>query len=609
MMKKSILKTITAVMLVITLISVTALAAFPDVDATKYSWAVDSINSMADSGIIKGYEDGTFNPEKAVSKLEGLVLIARILGCDDSVNEEIVFEATQIYDDFIGEYEVNFGEKELSYLLIKGVLTEDELDSYLTGNGASDGLKRYEVATLLTKALDGDKDLASSPALSYSDVGDIPATAKKYVKFVTDAGLMKGMEDNKFSPNTNVTRAQAAVVLEKLNKLTSYQFRTGTVIDYSDTSGIKVKNADGSVYTHNIMSNVILRFEGKKISTKEIVVGSTAFITYKESQLYSIDFISSAADSTLSGVISSVVTGNNTSTITVKLIGDEDTEPSEEKKTFTMANDVAIVYKGVAATKAELVNGRLAVIDVKAGKAKSIEVFDKITNISGNIENIIISPVYKLVVKDNSGYIDEYMLKDVVNVTRGGKEADVSSLAKGDMVSLTLEYGVISKVVATTKTNVKTGLISAIYISNSPELTLKIDGVEVTYPLSSNTKYVIDGIDKPNIYSLRTNSIVTVDIESDSIVKIVSASPSDTKTFTGSVISATPAAKVFQVTYTDSTLGMEVTESVIVNDKTTIVDTSGKTKKINDISVGDTVMILGSISSGVISATMITVID
>ena len=608
-MKKRILKSMTIVLVVISMISATVFAAFPDVDAKKYSWAVDSINSMADAGIIKGYEDGTFNPEKSVSKLEGLVLISRILGCDDSANELLAFEATQIYSDLVSDYDLNFGEKEVAYLLIKGVLTEDELDDYLTGNGAADGLKRYEVATLLTKALDGDEGLATSPSLSYSDAGDIPATAKKYVKFVTDNGLMNGMEDNKFSPNTNVTRAQAAVVLKKLQTLTSYQFRTGTVVDYNSTTGIKVKNSDGSLYTHNIMPNVILRYEGKKISSKDIVVGSSAFITYKDSQLYAIDFITSAADNTVSGVISSVTTSGSSSTITVKLMGENDTEPSDDKKTFTLANDVAIVYNGKSASKSDLTNGKLVVIDVKAGKAKSIEVFDKITNISGTIENIIISPVFKLVVKDNSGYIDEYMLKDVVTVTRGGKEASVSNLASGDMVSLTLEYGVISKVVATTKTNVKSGLISAIYIASSPELTLKIDGADVTYPLSSKTKYIIDGVDKPNIYSLRTNTIVTVDIESETIVKIVTSAPNETKTITGTVISATPAAKVFQVTYTDTTLGTEIIESVVVNDKTTIVDTSGKTKKIADISVSDNVMILGSISSGVISATMITIID
>ena len=90
-MKKRILKTMTIVLVVISMISATVFAAFPDVDAKKYSWAVDSINSMADAGIIKGYEDGTFNPEKSVSKLEGLVLISRILGCNDEANELLAY--------------------------------------------------------------------------------------------------------------------------------------------------------------------------------------------------------------------------------------------------------------------------------------------------------------------------------------------------------------------------------------------------------------------------------------------------------------------------------------------------------------------------------------
>ncbi len=609
-MKKGILKTMTVALVVMSMLICTAFAAFPDVDATRYSWAVESINSMADAGIIKGYEDGTFNPEKAVTKLEGLVLISRILGCDDSANALIAQEATDIYSEVINEYKVNFGEKELAYLLMKGVLTTDEIDSYLTGGGASDGLKRYEVATLLTKALDGDKGLATSPALSYADAGDIPASAKKYVKYVTDNGLMNGMEDNKFSPNTNVTRAQAAVVLKKLQNLTAYQFRAGTVTDINTTTGIiKVKSEDGSVYTHSILQNVILRHEGNVIKTKDIVTGSLASITYKDAQLYAIDFISSVADSTVKGVVSGIATSGSTSTLSVKVMGENATEPSSEKTSYVLANDVAITYNGESATKAALTNGKLVVISVKGGKAKTISVYDKTTTLSGTIEDIIVSPVYKLVIKDNDGNSDEYMLKDVVSVTRGSKSASVADLKQGDMVSLTLEYGVISKVVATTKTNTKSGVIKAIYISDSPELTLTIEGENVTYPLSVNTEYSIIGVESPSIYSLRTNSIVTVNIESETIVKVTSTASSETKTFTGSVVSVTPAANVFQVTFTDTATGVTETDTVVVGTKTTIIDTNGKTKKLTDIALGDTVTVYGSISSGVISATTVMIVE
>lgn len=604
-MKKGILRIFAAVV-VVCMMTTTAFASFADVDPNKYSWAVEAIDSMADAGIINGYGDGTFAPEKSISKLEGLALISRILGCNDAENEYVVDEAITIYEDILAEYDLSFGQKELSYLLFKGMLTEDELSGYIADGSANDGLKRYEVAVLLTKAMDGDRNLASSPALDYKDASDIPASAKKHVKFVTDNGLMSGMGEGVFSPNTNVTRAQAAVVLKKLQNNTSYQFRSGTVSEMNTVTGnISVKADDGSVYSHSIMQNVILRFEGKEITKKEITVGNLASITYKDAQLYAIDFITSEADSEVSAVLASVATKNDVTTIGVKPFENNSIVPSEEVKTYKLAADVVITYNGESVNKTALKSGSMVSFTVKGGKVKTISIFDKITNVSGTITDIIISPVFKIVVTDKEGYVDEYMFKDIVSVTRGDKTADVSALTKGDLVSLTLEYGIISKVVATTKTNTKTGSISAIYISDNPELTLTIEGSKVTYPISHNATYIIPGVDNPNIYSLRTNTLVSVTMQSDTITKITATAASESKTITGTILSVTPAANVFQVTYIDTTTGITQTDAIIVNDKTTIIDINGKTRKLTDLNIGDTVTVYGTISSGVVSATTV----
>ena len=80
---------ITAAALSVTM-SISAFAAkFPDVTEKTYPWALDAIESMADEGIIKGYEDGSFNPAKTVSKLESLVLISRILGVNNEKTSRI----------------------------------------------------------------------------------------------------------------------------------------------------------------------------------------------------------------------------------------------------------------------------------------------------------------------------------------------------------------------------------------------------------------------------------------------------------------------------------------------------------------------------------------
>ena len=79
-MKKSRLVSIVVCFaLLVSMFSLTAFAVtFDDVenDATV-SWAKDSINKMTDAGYIKGYEDGTFKPDKTMSRAEAATMIYR----------------------------------------------------------------------------------------------------------------------------------------------------------------------------------------------------------------------------------------------------------------------------------------------------------------------------------------------------------------------------------------------------------------------------------------------------------------------------------------------------------------------------------------------------
>ena len=106
MKKSKVLNIFIASMTVMCMLFTTAYAAFPDVPSTKYNWAVDAINSMADKGIIKGYEDGSFKPEKSITKLEGLVLVARVLGSGNSENEAFISDARHLYEDTKNKYDI-----------------------------------------------------------------------------------------------------------------------------------------------------------------------------------------------------------------------------------------------------------------------------------------------------------------------------------------------------------------------------------------------------------------------------------------------------------------------------------------------------------------------
>lgn len=610
-MKKSrIFNSFVTTVVVVCMLFTTAYAAFPDVPEDKYSWAVEAINSMADDGIIKGYEDGTFQPEKSISKLEGLVLIARVLGCNASENEIFMDEALYMYKDKIEDYDLGFGNNEIAYLMLKGVLSDEELELYLGDDNSSTPLMRYEVAMLLTMALDAENNLPSASGLGYSDADTIPANAKKYVKYVTDQGLMNGMEDNKFSPNTSVTRAQAAVLLKKLQNKTDYQFRTATVIDMDTvTSIIRLKDKDGSTISHSILPGVILRYDGQLITKADIEIGFNASITYKDAEVYAIDFTPSLIDDEVYGALTSVST-KGTMSIGVAVIGENDTEPSDEKTTYKLTDDVVVTLNGDDSNVGSLKKDMYVKLNIKGGKVKIIEAQNRQSTVSGTISAVKYDPIFKIAVTTKSGDEAEYILKDNATVTRNSKSVDAIELTEGDIVSVTLDYGRIQKITASSKTSTKSGVITEIIISSRPKLTLTIEGEDVTYPLSTTAEYSITGTAGDNtIYDLRTNTVATVTVESDTITKISTTAATETKTVTGEVVSVTPAANVFQVKYTDVSTGVTQTDSIIVNSKTTIIDINGKSLKIAALSIGSQVTVYGTIGSGILSATTVMKLD
>ena len=604
-------KKLISILTVACLIFTTAYAAFPDVPSEQYNWAVDSINEMADMSIIKGYNDGTFRPSKAISKLEGLVLISRILGSNDTENETFIEQAIENYGSLIDGYDLGFGDREIAYLLLKGVISTDELDGYISEDNRDFGLKRYEIAILLTKALDAEENLSSS-SVDYADASEIPSQAAKYVKYVTDQKIMTGMNGNIFSPNSNVTRAQAAVVLKKLLDKTEYSFESATVSDMNTLSGIiEFKKADGSSFSYTLLPNVILRYNGEKITKNEIISGYSAVVTYKNTDtIYSIDFTPSSIDTVLYGSLSSISTTGGATSIGVNVLNEDAITPAENSTAYKLSSDVIVTYNGETTGINNIKKGSYLKFSVSGDKVKVIEAFDKTTNVSGVVTGIVYSPVFKINVTDKNGDEIGYMFTNSATVTRNGKTSDASSLKEGDSVSLTLNYERITKVVATSKKSSTSGVITQIIISKNPKLTLTIDGEDLTYPLSTNATYSISGVEGGgDIYSLRTNTVATVNIEGNTITKISTTTATESKVITGKVLSVTPSANVFQISHVDALTGVAQADTVVVASTTKIFDTNGKAQRLSALSIGDSVTVYGTIGSGIVSASTVMIIN
>ena len=127
------------------------MAAFPDLQDKRWDWARSMIEEMSSQKIIMGFEDGSFRPAESVTKLQSLLLVARVLGVNEDINRDYAELAEEVYRNIIEPYGTEY-TRDIAYLLYKGALSSQELSTYLSPANASSPLKRYEAAMILAKA-------------------------------------------------------------------------------------------------------------------------------------------------------------------------------------------------------------------------------------------------------------------------------------------------------------------------------------------------------------------------------------------------------------------------------------------------------------------------
>ena len=174
-------------------------------DMKGYEWAEPSVNYLAEKGFVSGREEGKFDPESTITRAEFAAIVVRMFGDEGKISGNTVLSDVPAnkwyYKEVYSAFELGF---------FKG-----------KGDGKFDpesNITRQEVAVSaanLIKKFDLAKE--TNVDLTYKDDDAIASWAKDNVYFVLKRGVMQGYE-NKFNPENKITRAEAAVVLEKLAK-------------------------------------------------------------------------------------------------------------------------------------------------------------------------------------------------------------------------------------------------------------------------------------------------------------------------------------------------------------------------------------------------------
>lgn len=578
---------------------------FSDIDADNFTWARPYINSMADKGFISGYEDGTFRPDNDVTRQEALSLFARAMG-SNKVSSSILDLAHDKYDSILRNYNLTWGSDDIAYLLYRGALKVSDLDTYLRDNEKNVPMKRYEAAIIITKAMGGENSALDQlgVVLDYFDVRDIPSNAIQYVAYATERGIMEGMGDNTFSPNTAVKRSQMAVMLSRTVDKTNYTFVQQKLADVDTaTRTLTVYDSRGNEVEYIYNDDTVMKNMGEEVDPRDLVMNVDAILTLSGNILVSVDTLSSQPDATVSGRYVSYASSSGRTTIKITLDGES--EPTN----YECSENVSVMYEGTPATIRSFAKGDVLTLDIVNGKVARITGETKTLNISNAVvDSVNVDDEVSLTIKHTNKEYDgkTYPVSNDVVVKKNDVTMGLDSIYKGDKVVLTLEYGVIVKITATSTKKVVEGSIKSLTISNQSTMVVESEGQQTSYQIPVDVEIIIND-EVGTLYDFRVNDRVKLTLDSNAITKIVATSTQESAGSVTGVVTGINASYGVISVLPD---GSEDARQVFCKDNTTtFISSEGKTRKMKDVEVGQTVDVRGTVSNGVFVGKLLVIVS
>jgi len=176
-------------------------------------WAMNSVQNLAAMGKIKGIGNGKFAPQSSAKQIEVLIMTLRYLDLENELDSDALLPPA-----YKGMKPQEWMVPYLELAIVKEILTKEEAEDFNPNKPAS----RSWTAMIIVKAL-GEEAVVEAEGmqddpLTYNDATAVPEDRIGYVNYVTQEELMIG-HNNTFQPNKPLSRAEMAVLFERLYNL------------------------------------------------------------------------------------------------------------------------------------------------------------------------------------------------------------------------------------------------------------------------------------------------------------------------------------------------------------------------------------------------------
>lgn len=169
----------------------------------KGHWAQAVIAELVEKGVITGYPDKTFKPERTMTRTEFAVVLAKAFNLQPDASYALKFKDNSKIPAW--------GKAYVAAAVKAGIVKGDDRGNF----NPSANVTRAEMAVMVAKATNAK--LSTAPKLTFKD--KVPNWAAGAVEYLVKADVLTGYPDNTFKPGNNATRAEACTVISKAGRL------------------------------------------------------------------------------------------------------------------------------------------------------------------------------------------------------------------------------------------------------------------------------------------------------------------------------------------------------------------------------------------------------
>ena len=237
-------------------------------------WAQKEVEAAVASGWVDGYPDGSFKPEKSITRAEFTKMLLDAIYLTPDSETVAWMKENALTDDIWGnptEYTPKLYDMSGHWLTSQGWLDAALYsgmvvpDDYNGKNFRPEkAIARYEIALMTDRAL-GLVYPANQPVegeLPFTDKEEILDWMKGYVNESVKAGVLKGYPDGSFQPNKTSTRAEAVVMIQRMLEemeeglnpditvVARYQegWKGESIVQEEETNKIQLQIVDNIIY-------------------------------------------------------------------------------------------------------------------------------------------------------------------------------------------------------------------------------------------------------------------------------------------------------------------------------------------------------------------------